>query len=185
MEDKQIIELYFRRDESAIIETKEKYGSFCFKIANNILGIEEDAQECLNTVLYNAWKKIPPAKPEKLGAWLGKTVRNTALSLYRKNHAVKRYCGINLLLEELAEIIPDRKTVEYEADEMELSKVLNDWLHSLKQIDRVMFVRRYWQGIPLKELAKEQNISPNKLAQKMFKLRNSLKEYLIKEGINI
>ena len=84
MEDTEIIELFFRRDQQAITETKEKYGAFCLKMAKNISGTEEDAQECLNTVLYTAWEKIPPARPEKLGAWLGRVVRNTALSLYRR-----------------------------------------------------------------------------------------------------
>lgn len=185
MEDTEIIELFFRRDQQAITETKEKYGAFCLKMAKNISGTEEDAQECLNTVLYTAWEKIPPARPEKLGAWLGRVVRNTALSLYRKNHAEKRYCGIPQLLEELSEMIPDSRTVESETDEKVLSEVINNWLLSLNKADRILFVRRYWHGIPLKELARERKISPNKLAQEMLKLRNSLKDYLKKEGVNV
>ncbi len=185
MEDSQIIDLYFRREEQAIAETKAKYGRLCLKIAKNILSDEEDAKECLNTVLYTAWKKIPPATPEKFGAWLGKVVRNTALSLYRKSHAEKRYSGIELLLEELSEIIPDSSNVETQSDERELSKTISNWLLTLKQNDRAVFVRRYWLGISLKDLAAEQGINPNKLAQKMLKLRRSLKEYLQKEGVII
>ncbi len=185
MEDSQIIDLYFRRDEQAIAETKAKYGMLCLKMAKNILSDEDDAKECLNTVLYTAWKKIPPAKPEKFGAWLGRVVRNTALSLYRKNHAEKRYGGIKMLLEELSEVIPDSSNVEIQSDERELSKTISSWLLTLKQNDRAVFVRRYWLGISLKDLAEEQGITPNKLAQKMLKLRKSLKEYLQKEGVTI
>ena len=88
-------------------------------------------------------------------------------------------------MEELSEIIPDSRTVESETDEKVLSGVINNWLLSLNKADRILFVRRYWHGIPLKELARERKISPNKLAQEMLKLRNSLKDYLKKEGVNV
>ena len=44
MEDAGIIELYFKRDESAIKETDSKYGAYCFAIADNILHSKEDSE---------------------------------------------------------------------------------------------------------------------------------------------
>ena len=48
MDDSQIINLYFARDENAIIETKNKYQNMCYRIAQNILYNREDSEECVN-----------------------------------------------------------------------------------------------------------------------------------------
>lgn len=185
MEDSKIIDLYWQRNETAIAETEKKYGTFCYRIAKNILSVNEDAEECVNDTYHQAWRAIPPQRPSKLGAWLGKVVRNLALGLWNKNHTLKRYAGMTELLSELEECIPAPQTVEREIEEKELSGYIGSWLRSLKQEDRILFVRRYWNGEPLKSLAKEQGILPAKLAQRMYRLRGNLKAALEKEGVSL
>lgn len=94
MDDRQIVELFWRRDESAIAETECKYGSFCLGIASSLLSSGEDAKDCVNETFYQAWKLMPPERPDKLRPWLGRIVRNIAVSLWRKNHRQKRFGGI-------------------------------------------------------------------------------------------
>lgn len=91
MEDLQIVNLYWKRDERAIQETERKYGGYCYSIALNILSDNEDAEECVNDTYHQTWKSIPPNRPKSLKAWLGKICRNLALNLWNKNHAQKRY----------------------------------------------------------------------------------------------
>ena len=50
MNDKDIIQLYFNRDQSALSATAKKYGKYCTSIAKNILGSKEDAEECVNDI---------------------------------------------------------------------------------------------------------------------------------------
>ncbi|MCH5344708.1 MAG: sigma-70 family RNA polymerase sigma factor [Acetatifactor sp.] len=185
MEDSKIIELYWQRDEAAITETAQKYGAFCHAIAMNLLQIKEDAEECLNDTYHTAWNSIPPQKPEKFRAWLGRVVRNLSLALWNKNHRQKRYSGMTALLDELEDCIPSSETVEQILETKELSAVIDRWLMGLSGEDRALFVRRYWNGTPLNELASLWGISPNKLAQKMFRLRLSLRLALEKEGITL
>lgn len=185
MEDAQIIDLYWQRDEAAIAATQEKYGPFCHRIAKNILTVNEDAEECVNDTYHQAWKSIPPQRPAKLAAWLGKVVRNIAINLWNKNHAQKRNQGMTELLSELEDCIPSTTTIERELEGKELSAIIDAWLYSLKREDRVLFVRRYWTGTPLQELAAAWQIPPGKLAQRMFRLRNSLKLALEKEGVTL
>lgn len=64
MDDIQILQLYFDRDEKAIQETMEKYGNYCTSIARNILGNNEDAEECVSDAYLNTWNSIPPHKTE-------------------------------------------------------------------------------------------------------------------------
>ena len=118
MEDLEIIGLYFKRDETAIDETAAKYGAFCHSIALNILAIDADAEECVNDTYLRTWNSIPPQKPDKLGSWLGRVVRNIAYDLWKKNHRQKRYAGMEQLLNELEDCIPSPATVECEIEEV-------------------------------------------------------------------
>ena len=60
MDDRQIVDLYWQRNEAAITETERKYGRYCFSIANHILRDTEDARECVNDTYLGAWNAIPP-----------------------------------------------------------------------------------------------------------------------------
>ena len=111
MNDMEIIEMYFRRDENAIRQTEIKYGVFCRSLAYNILQIHEDAEECVNDTYLKAWNSIPPNEPVYFRGWLGRVVRNLSLDLWRKNHRKKRYAGIEEIFEELDECIPSSSHV--------------------------------------------------------------------------
>lgn len=185
MEDSEIVELYWRRDETAISETEEKYGALCRSVACNILGTAEDAEECVNDALHQAWTAIPPQRPDQLGAWLGKVTRNLALNAWKRNRAQKRDCGMTELLRELEECAPALGTVERELEDKELSEAIDRWLRGRSREDRTLFLRRYWYGEALQELAAERGISTNRLAQKMHRLRRSLKNALEKEGFTV
>lgn len=119
MEDSQIIELYWQRNETAISETRQKYGNFCYSIAKNILSLHEDAEECVNDTFHQVWQSIPTQRPDKFRAWLGKITRNISLNLWNKNHRQKRYAGMTELLSELEDCIPSPQTVEREIEEKE------------------------------------------------------------------
>lgn len=112
MEDSQIIELYWQRNETAISATKQKYGNFCYGIAKNILSVHEDAEECVNDTYNQVWQAIPPQRPERFRAWIGKIIRNIALNLWNKNHRQKRNVGMTELLSELEDCILSPQTVE-------------------------------------------------------------------------
>lgn len=185
MEDLQIIELYWKRDERAISETDRKYGGYCRSIALNILSDREDAEECVNDTYHQTWNSIPPERPKILRAWLGKISRNIALNIWNKNHAKKRYGGMELLLSELEDCIPAPGSVEGEIEETELSAHISAWLRSLPAGDRALFVRRYWNGETVAALARERDMPPDRLTQKMYRLRNSLRKALEKEGVTV
>ena len=185
MEDLQIVNLYWNRDERAIRETGKKYGAYCHSIAFNILSDNEDAEECVNDAYYQTWNSIPPNRPSNLKAWLGKLSRNNALNIWNKYHAQKRYRGMELLLSELEECIPASGSVEREIEDSEISDCISAWLKSLPAEDRTLFVLRYWNGVTISKLARERGLPATKLTQKMFRLRKSLRKTLEEEGITI
>lgn len=183
MEDSEIIELYFRRNEKAIEETNNEYGSFCYHIAYNILTINDDSEECVNDTYLKIWNSIPPQKPIKFKAWIGKIVRNISLDLWKKNHRQKRYAGMEQLLEELSECIPSKINVETELKNETITEILNKWLFSLPKSDRILFIRRYFHGDTIKELSKLYNATPTNISSRMYRLRKNLKVHLEKEGV--
>lgn len=185
MNDRQIVELYFSRDEQAIEETKIKYSSFCRKIAFNILSSNEDIDECENDVYLKLWNAIPPNNPVNLKAYIGKVTRNIAIDFWKKNHTQKRNAGIQILFSELEEVIPSTAQLKNEIDHYELTAIINKWLSTLTKKEQSLFILRYWQGESVKNIGKMWNTSPGKLSGKLFRLRKNLKTTLEKEGIYI
>ena len=143
MEDSQIIELYNRRDEQALILTCEQYGQYLGSIAQRLLGDPLDAEEVVSDTLLAVWSRIPPENPASLKLFAARIVRNISVSRYRKDHAKKRFSEFAVLLSELDECVPDSFSVEKAAEEKLLSSLISSWLKSLDPKDRALFVRRY------------------------------------------
>ncbi len=185
MDDVKIIEMYFARNEKAVDETRTKYGGFINHIAFNILKVSEDAEECENDTYLRLWNAIPPDRPEYFKAYIGKVVRNLAISLYRKNTAAKRSSGMYVLLSELEECLPSKESVEAELDAKYLSSVISEWLRSLSEENRIIFIKRYWYGESVKDIAAQSDFSPAELSSLLFALRKKLKKELTEKGVTV
>ncbi len=186
MEDKQIVDLYWERSETAISETAHKYGKYCRYIAFNILRNDEDSKECVNDTYLRAWNSIPPHRPSVLKTFLGKITRNLSLDKYEQYNAEKRNSGqMPLILDEIQECVPASDNTENIIEEMALTEILNRFLSSLSLEQRKIFMRRYWYLSPIKEIATEYSISESKVKMSLFRSRNELKNLLEKEGISI
>ena len=186
MEDNDIIQLYFDRDEKAIAETSGKYGSYCSSIARNILKNREDADECVNDTYLRAWNVIPPNRPVMFRAFLGKITRNISFNLYKKMNADKRGNGqIAVVLEELAECVSGGTEPYQELDKSELMKAINAFLESLPQEKRIMFVCRYWYSDSVADIAKRCDMSENSVSVNLNRLRKRLRSYLLERGFEL
>ncbi len=183
MEDSKIVELYWKRDESAINESNKKYGWYCRTIAYNILCSGEDSDECVNDTWHNAWRAIPPEKPNRLQYFFGRITRNLALDRYNYKKAQKRNANIETTIDEYYECIPNGDfPIE---DELILKKLINDFLESLDSRTRIIFLRRYWYALSVKEIAKNMGTSENYISVTLHRTRNRFKTYLEKEGITV
>ena len=183
MTDDKIIQLFFQRKEVAIEETQKKYGSYCFKIANNILNNREDSEECLNDTWLKAWESIPPTRPAYLNLFLAKITRNFAINTYRSKHTHKRGKGeITLVLDELEECITGETDVEtlYIAEELQSS--INKFVRGLSEKDGNVFIRRYFYADSIKDISNRYHISENNVRVMLSRTRNKLKLRLEKEG---
>ena len=190
MEDREIIALYFARNEDAIQETKNKYHRYLSYIASNVLSSVEDVEECENDVYFSAWNHIPPDDPQSLKLYLAKIMRCRAIDLFRAKKAAKRSGETaDLSLEELVEAMPEQvemsagNNVEEAVDAAELGRVINEFLAELPEVQRSVFLRRYWFYDSVAEVAERFGYSENRTKVLLFRLREKLKARLEKEEI--
>jgi len=184
--DEEIIALYWQRAEEAIRATAQKYGSYCYSIAHSILARSEDAEECVSDTWLRAWNAIPPQRPRNLAVWLGRIVRNLSLDRLRRLSAEKRGGGQgDLVLGELEECIPAAQQVENVAEDREITRAIERFLHRQTPQKRRIFLRRYWFMDPLRTIADEMNLSENQIASILFRMRRALRQFLEKEGITL
>lgn len=184
MEDSVIIELYLGRDESAIAQTQQKYGKQCYSISYNILGNNEDCEECVNDAFIKVWNSIPPDIPHNLFSYIAKVTRNLSLNRYCAKKAIKRGGGqTEEALCELEECIPSGRSVEDECDDNELRAVLNGFVGSLCAEKRTIFVQRYWYLMPISEIALKHGCEAGRIKMMLSRIRKQLKRCLEKEGI--
>lgn len=181
MEDEKIITLYWERDENAIRETDIKYGKYCYTIAHNILHSHEDSEECVNDTWNGAWNAIPPAKPTKLQSFLARITRNIAIDRYRYENAQKRSAEIEIAIDEYWECIPNQDAAI--EDEVVLGKAINGFLASLDTKTRIIFMRRYWYSMSVKDIADGMRLSESHVSVILHRARSRFKNYLTKEGI--
>jgi len=184
MDDREIIALYFRRDETAIAESQRKYGTYCGTIARNITACIQDAEECVSETWLRAWNAIPPQRPLLLKAFLAKITRNLALDRVRREQAEIRGGGtVPLALDELAECLPSSESVEAQVDARELGRFISIFVRGLKKRDRDLFLRRYFYMDTLDAAAAYVGMDPKHAAVSLHRSRKRLEDYLRKEGL--
>lgn len=185
MKDSEIIELYWKRSETAVKETEKQYGKLCRHIAMNILQNSEDADECVNDTYLGAWNSIPPQKPAVLSAYLCRITRNSALKRYHYNHSQKRSAQVEISLTELEDCIPQTAGEAYPCELEHTAKVISDFLRGLNYESRIVFMRKYWFFDSVSDIALRFSISESKVKSILFRTRGKLKDFLMKEGIEL
>ena len=186
MEDQQIIQLYWDRREQAIWESDRKYGAYCRSIARRILAVEEDAEECVNDTWLHAWNAMPPQRPSILSAFFGKLARNLSLDRWRRNRAAKRGGSqVELALHELGDCLPAPGGPEQALDEKETGRVISQFLRSQPELDRALFIRRYWHLESIAALAQSFHLRESQVKSRLFRTRQRLKAALEQDGIAV
>ena len=170
MNDEQILDLYFARDEQAVAETDRKYGGYCFTLANSILHSDQDAEETVSDTYLRAWNTIPPKRPGIFKMFLAKITRNLAFSRWRSMNAEKRGGGeMTLVLEELDDCIAAPGCVGDGMDAKELAKA----------------IRRYFFVEESGVIAQRYGMKPATVLRTLSRTRQKLKNYLTQEGYTV
>lgn len=183
MEDIKILDLYWQRDEEAIVQTDHKYGRYCRSIAHNILHDPCDSEECVNDTWMQAWDSIPPARPKVLRLFLARITRNLSINRYEAKSTQKRGGGqTGLVLDELAECLADSHDVEREVEVKALGECVAQFVRSLPEREGNLFVRRYFYVESVSMIATRYHLSENNVMVILSRTRKKLKTHLEQEG---
>ena len=180
MEDLQIIDLLFRRSEVAITVLQQQFGGLCRSIISNILPDSRDVEECTSDTYLRVWNSIPPQHPTRLDSYVARIARNVALDRYDYNTASMRHTALTLAYEELAPYLPSHTQ---ETDNADFRSFINRFLRGLPKATRMMFIRRYWYGESLAQIAKAFECSEEKVKSTLFRTRNKMRQTMMKEDI--
>ncbi|MBR2888719.1 MAG: RNA polymerase sigma factor [Oscillospiraceae bacterium] len=184
MDDGKLVDLFWRRDEAAINQTQAKYGKLLLRLAQRITGNMEDALECVNDTYLASWNAIPPERPQYFFAYLSKICRNLAFGVLDRREAEKRSATVVELTQELQQCLPDRMA-EARLEGREIGDALNRFLGALKTEERRIFLRRYWYGDSVVEIASHFSATQSKVKTQLHRTREKLRKFLEQEGIGI
>ncbi len=180
MKDHEIVALYFDRNEKAIKESEQKYGSYCYSVSMNVLASPPDAEECVNDTWVRAWGSMPPHRPNNLKTFLGKITRNLSIDRLRKRKR-RAEQELTILMSELEEAV----TLPDDTDENTLCALFNDFLRGLPALDRRLFVGRYWYGYRVVFLAAKTGMTPNAVSHRIRRVREAFRAYLEERGYSV
>ena len=186
MEDGKIIDLYWALSQQAIAESEKKYGPYCAAIARRILDREEDAEECVNDTWLRAWNAMPPQRPGILSAFFGKLTRNLSLDRWRQGRAAKRGGDqVEVALHELEECLPDRHGPDEALEAKETAALISGFLRRQSELDRALFVRRYFHLESLQSLEERFHLSTGQVKSRLHRIRGRLRRELAQEGVAV
>lgn len=186
MDDEKIVELFLNKDESAITQTAEKYGVRLRSIAQRITADLSVAEECENDTYLEAWNRIPPNEPRTyLIAFLSRIIRNISINRCIERNRLKRSAYITELSDEMEQCIPSPNDVESCLDDIEIGRIISIFLHKLPKEKRMIFMHRYYYIDSVSSIAKRFGYSESKIKTMLFRMRNDLRTYLIKEGYTL
>lgn len=183
IDDEDIIDLYWDRDERAIEETDIKYHKYLFSIAYNILYSSEDCEECLDDTYMGAWNSMPPKRPLNLKAFLTVIARRVAINRYHECKTQRRVpSNLTCALDEIDFMLSEKET---EDDETRLGEIISDYLRTLSKRQRYVFMSRYYMGEPIEKIADDLTVSKSTVNKDISIIKEGLKNALQKEGYRV
>lgn len=181
--EREIIDLFWKREESAIRKLDQVYGRFCYSISYQLLKNREDADECLNDTWLRTWNTIPELRPVNLKAYVAKIIRNLSLNRLDGRNTRKRGGGEPATVyEELQEIIGDRDPIAEVIDRQAFTEILNRFLDRLDEVERNVFVLRFWYCYSSGEIARRYHLKKKTVYNMLYQMRKEFQAMWLESG---
>lgn len=179
LEDEQIIDLYWHRNEFAIKETHIKYGKFLFKIAHNILNDSCDCQDCQNDTYLGIWNAIPPTRPVVFSAFIAKIMRCIAINRYKEKRTKKNIASeFTVSMEELYDTLHSPENAESILEAQEIGRLISEYVKGLSKQKRYIFIGRFYMADSVEEIAQELNLSSSSVYKALERMKIGLRKHL-------
>ena len=184
--DEKIIDMFWERDPEAIQKTDEKYGTLLRNVAYNILSDSLDCEECQNDTYFDVWNAIPSARPSAFSAFIVQIMRRTAIDRYRKKSSKKRIPSqLTVSIEELENAIYNSLSIEEAYEAKEIGKMVNDYVASLNDRQRYLFIDRYYMAESVEKTTSDLAIPVKTAYMEIEKIKKGLRKYLERNGVHV
>lgn len=183
MNDQDIIMLLNERKEESLKIIQEQYGKLIKRISMNIINNAECANECMNDVLFDVWKSIPPAKPISISSYVCMLSRRRTIDKVRKATAAKRDCTTFMTVsEEFAEV---EDGLDDLLESINIKASINSFLKDLSPINREVFISRYFDFESISSISTRLHITQNSVKTRLIRMKEKLRSYLQEGGVHI
>ena len=185
MTDAAIIELFFERNENAILFCDEKYGARLRSFGKRMTADSEITEECVDDTYVKTWNTVPPSDPrEYLFAYLSKIMRHRCIDRIKAIDREKRGAAVTTLSSELTEAVPSKESSDSLAIENELAALISEFLRGIKDEWREIFVMRYFYMEELSSIARHLDLTEGKVKTVLKRTRDALRAHLGEHGYN-
>ena len=93
-------------------------------------------------------------------------------------NARKRKADLIELSDELSECLPDRSPSTETLAIEHVSGTVNRFLYSLNREKRHIFLRKYWFGDSISEIARETGYTESKIRKTLMRMKKELRQFL-------
>lgn len=184
--DEQIVDMYWQRNQDAILETDQKYGSLLQNVAYNILYDSLDCEECRNDTYLRLWNLIPSSRPAPFSAFVVRILRGIAIDRYREKSSQKRIPSqLTVSMEDLNNAISSGRTVEEKYEAKEIGKLISEYIRTLSDRQQYIFFDRYYMAEPVEKTATDLSVSVQTVYREIQKIKRGLKKYLESKGVYV
>ena len=90
-----------------------------------------------------------------------------------------------MALQELENCLPDHRRPDEELEAGETAALISEFLRQQPELDRRLFVRRYFHLEPIADLARRFGLTESQVKSRLHRTRQKLKAALEKEGIAV
>ncbi|MDD7795874.1 sigma-70 family RNA polymerase sigma factor [Clostridium sp. 'White wine YQ'] len=170
--EEKLIKGILRKDKECLSKLMNIYGNLVYYIAKNILKEaheKECIEECYNDVFTAIWFNIDCFNKEKgsFKSWLISVTKYKALDIKRKN--LRHSSNIEYMDEVSNE-------ENHELERIENIELINELLSNLEEKDKLIIIKRYLDGVPIKEIGESLGYSEEYIYTRISRAKKKIQK---------
>lgn len=169
--DQELVQLMQSGDERVLIEIYDRYWDKMLGVAFNRLGNQEEAEECVQDVLYKLWKLRHDFSLTKveLANYLSRAIRNQSFNILDRRYRERIKSESYAPMEDINLFSPERELII-----RELQQQIDNSIKSLPPQCQLVFKLSRQEGLSNKEIAKTLNLSENTVKSHLKKANKDI-----------
>lgn len=169
--DQELVQLMQGGDERVLIEIYDRYWDKMLAVAFNRLGNQEEAEECVQDVLYKLWKLRHDFSLSKLelANYLSRAIRNQSFNILEQRHRERLRSEHYDPVKDINLLSPERQLII-----RELQQQIDNSINALPPQCQLVFKLSRQQGFSNKEIAEKLNLSENTVKSHLKKANKDI-----------